>query len=142
MRWNSSLSVGIEAIDSQHRRFVDCVSALERAQFTGDREAVGRVIGQVIDFTVSHFAFEEALMERAGYKLRAYHKSAHDDFTRRMHEFQRRHDSGEDVARGLLAELRSWTTNHMDRDDKDYVKVVRPALQESWVSKVVRLLMS
>jgi hemerythrin len=140
MRWDESLSVGIDAIDNQHREFVDCVSDLERAQALSDRDGVGRVIKRVINFASTHFAFEEELMERGGYKLRAHHKAAHDDFVRRMREYARRHAQGEDVARRLLSELNSWTTNHMDRDDKDYARSVRPATKESWMSRARRVL--
>jgi hemerythrin len=140
MRWDESLSVGIDAIDNQHREFVDCITELERAQALSDRDGVGRVIRRVMNFALTHFALEEELMERGGYKLRAHHKAAHDDFVRRMKDYARSHQQGEDIARKLLSELNSWTTNHMDRDDKDYARSVRPYSRESWMRRARRAL--
>lgn len=36
---------------------------------THNREKVGEVIDQMVDYTLTHFAFEEEMMEKAGYKI-------------------------------------------------------------------------
>jgi hemerythrin len=138
MKWDNTYGVGIDVIDRQHRQLVEHISGLEQALRSGNRAGVGDVIERVIGYTVSHFAFEEALMERAHYAVLAQHKRVHDDFTRRMHDYQRRFQEGEDVGRKLLSELRGWITNHEQRDDRDYVPVVRRTLEEGWMSKTVR----
>jgi hemerythrin len=140
MKWDSTFSVGIDAIDRQHRQIIDYITDLDRALLAGDRDAVGTVIKRMLDYTVTHFAFEEALMERAGYEILPHHKQVHDDFARRMRDYQHRFDQGEDVGRKLLSDLRIWLTNHIRRDDKDYAGVVRGTLEEGWMSKTVRRL--
>jgi hemerythrin len=138
MKWDQTLSVGIDAIDNQHRRLIDYISTLEDAVFNRSRESVGEVIASMIDYTVTHFAFEEALMERAGYKILPHHKKVHDDFAKRMLDYQRRFAAGEDITRKLLSDLRIWLTNHIKRDDKDYAPVVRDILEEGWLGKTLR----
>jgi hemerythrin len=96
------------------------------------------VIANMVDYTITHFAFEEALMERAGYKILGHHKKVHDDFAKRMREYERRFTAGEDITRQLLSDLRIWLTNHIKRDDRDYADVVRDSLEEGWLSKTVR----
>lgn len=138
MKWEPALSVGIEVIDSQHRRIVDYINELEGALQRHDREAVGIVIKLMIDYTITHFSFEEALMEQAGYKLVDEHRRVHEDFTRRMRNYQRRFGAGEDVTRSLMSDLRLWLTNHIKRDDNDYASTVRASLDGGWVAKALR----
>lgn len=140
MKWDNTFSVGIDAIDRQHRQIIDFINELDHALATGNRGAVGTVIQRTIDYTVTHFTFEEALMERAGYNVSSHHKQVHDDFARRMRDYQRQFDEGRDVGRKLLSDLRIWLTNHIRRDDKDYAEVVRGTLEEGWMSKTARRL--
>ncbi len=137
-KWDPSLSVGIAVIDSQHRRIVEYINELESALQRNDQTSVGPVIEQMIDYTITHFAFEEALMERAGYKLFNEHRAVHESFTRLMQDYKKRFARGDDVTRQLLSDLRIWLTNHIKRDDKDYAAVAQRALEEGWVTKTLR----
>ena len=60
--WNDTLNTGISVIDSQHRRIVAYINALEEARSAKDRAQVGQIIEQLVDYTQSHFGFEESLM--------------------------------------------------------------------------------
>lgn len=139
-KWDPSLSVGLDVIDNQHRRIVEYINELNSAMHDHEREKVGEVIDQMVDYTVTHFAFEEELMEKAGYKLVPEHRAVHQAFTRQMHDYKKRFAAGEDVTRDLLSTLRIWLTNHIKRDDKDYSPFVRAMLnkEESWVGKTLR----
>lgn len=139
-KWDPSLSVGLDVIDNQHRRIVEYINELNSAMHEHAREKVGEVIDQMVDYTVTHFAFEEKLMEKAGYKLLPEHVAVHRSFTRQMHDYKKRFAAGEDVTRDLLSTLRIWLTNHIKRDDKDYSPFVKAMLdkEESWVGKTLR----
>ena len=65
--WQDDLNTGIEVIDHQHRRIVEMINHLHVAQTSLQRLVVSDVIDELIDYTLSHFAFEEELMEEAGY---------------------------------------------------------------------------
>ena len=71
--WQDDLNIGIDVIDQQHRR-IEMLNHLHVAQASMRRAAVGEVIDEVVDYTMSHFAFEEELMEEAGYPFCAAHK--------------------------------------------------------------------
>ena len=139
-KWDPSLSVGLDVIDNQHRRIVEYINELNSAMHEHAREKVGEVIDQMVDYTVTHFAFEEKLMEKAGYKLLPEHQAVHRAFTRQMHDYKKRFTAGEDVTRELLSALRIWLTNHIKRDDKDYSPSVKAMLnkEESWMGKTLR----
>ncbi len=125
IRWNHSLEIGIPVIDNQHKRIVAYVNKLEHAHAHQSREELGEVLDEVVDYTLSHFAFEESLMEESGYPFLGPHRRVHELFTRRVADYQQRFKLGEDVAEDLLHTLTAWLINHIQSDDKDYGDAVR-----------------
>ena len=86
------------------------------------------MLNELVDYTLTHFAFEEELQERAGYPFLKAHKRVHDIFTKRVAEFQKRADAGENVAPELLSMLKIWLVNHIKGDDADYAESVKKML--------------
>ena len=125
IQWRPTLETGIDVIDQQHKRIVDYINALRIAQVKGDRGAVARTIDDVIDYTQSHFGFEEALMEDAGYPLLNAHKRVHELFMRRVAVLHQRFKSGEDIAQDLHNVLARWLITHIQTEDRHYVGAVK-----------------
>jgi hemerythrin len=126
--WSADLDTGIPLIDQQHRRIVDFINNLEIAKDTKDKEGVKQIVYDCVDYTLSHFAFEESLQEEAGYAYCKPHKKVHELFARKVSEYQERMDLGDDVAEELHATLARWLVNHIKRDDADYVETVRASM--------------
>ena len=126
--WSPDLNTGIEVIDQQHMRIVDFINDLEAAQVLGDKNKIKAVIDDCVDYTLSHFAFEESLQEEAGYQYAKPHKAVHEVFIKRVAKFQEKHDAGEDVAPQLHAMLSTWLVHHIKRDDMAYVKEVNTSI--------------
>ena len=118
IQWSPTLETGIDVIDQQHKRIVDYINALRIAQGKGDRGAVAKTIDDVIDYTQSHFGFEEALMEDAGYPLLNAHKRVHELFIRRVAVLHQRFKSGEDIAQDLHNVLARWLITHIQTEDR------------------------
>lgn len=141
--WTADLDTGITVIDQQHRRIVDYINQLEVAQLAGDRVLVGQVLDELVDYTLSHFSFEESLQEEAGYQFAKAHKRVHELFVRRVNEYQKRFNAGEDIAEEVNKLLSAWLINHIKHDDADYVSAVRPQMEsltedrrkEGWLSR-------
>ena len=127
--WVPELDTGIAEIDRQHRRIVDYINRLYELRSSPDREGLGDVIGEMIDYTVSHFVFEETLIENAGYMFAGPHKKVHELFTRRVSEMQTRFDAGEDVAAELHGMLSRWLCNHIRNEDHGYVDAAKTYLR-------------
>ena len=125
IQWSPTLETGIDVIDQQHKRIVDYINALRIAQVKGDRGAVAKTIDDVIDYTQSHFGFEEALMEDAGYPLLNAHKRVHELFIRRVAVLHQRFKSGEDIAQELHNVLARWLITHIQTEDRHYVGAVK-----------------
>ena len=122
--WSDDLSVGIEVIDTQHRRIVDYINQLHDVQDKLDRAAVGEVIENLIDYTYTHFAFEETMLEDAGYPLLASHQKIHQRFVETISQFKQRFAAGENVATELCDMLAAWLFDHIRAEDKAYADVV------------------
>ena len=123
--WQDDLNTGGEVIDRQHMRIVEMLNHLHVTQKSMQRVAVGEVIDELIDYTLSHFAFEEELMEEAGYAFCAAHKRVHEVFIKRVSEYRMRFEAGEDITAELKGMLARWLFNHIRGDDKAYAKHVR-----------------
>ncbi|VVC85587.1 bacteriohemerythrin [Sideroxydans sp. CL21] len=128
LHWSSDLNTGIEVIDNQHKRIVDYLNELNDANDRADRQATNHVLNELVDYTLTHFAFEEELQERANYPFVRAHKRVHDIFTKRVAEFQKRAAAGENVAPELLSMLKIWLVNHIKGDDADYADSVKKML--------------
>jgi hemerythrin len=143
--WQDNLNTGIDIIDGQHRRIVDMINELHGAQMHGGA-AVGEVLDEMVDYTLSHFAFEEELMEEAGYPFCAAHKRVHDIFVKRVAEYQMRFRAGEDITDELKNMLSRWLFNHIRSDDKAYADTVKRHLNHfvkthqegGWLSRTVK----
>jgi hemerythrin len=125
IQWQDSLDTGIEVIDIQHRRILAMINELHHVHTKGTHAAVMAVIDEMADYTISHFAFEEALMEDAGYTFASAHKRIHELFAKRVQEYRARAAAGEDVVGELKGMLSRWLSNHIRTDDGHYVGVVR-----------------
>jgi hemerythrin len=129
--WTDQLSIGIDVIDQQHRRIVEYINQLDDARTKGlSREETSWLLNELVDYTISHFGFEESLQEEASYPFSKSHKKVHDLFAQRIAEFQVRFEKGEDVSKALNSLLVTWLFNHIKRDDADYAEAVRAYLKK------------
>lgn len=124
LQWTADLDTGIPVIDSQHKRIVKYINQLGAAQASGNHDEVGETLKQLVDYTLSHFAFEEDLMEENGYRFINAHKRVHRLFVRRINSYVERFQAGEDITIELLATLKTWLINHIKNDDDDYTEII------------------
>ena len=125
--WAESYETGNADIDQQHRELLDLVDELECAE-TESEDALFRVLDHVMDFTVTHFAREENLMQEVGYPAPARQRmiEQHSEFVAyariRFIEFR----DGELVSvMPLQAFLVGWLTLHefgLDRVLADFIR--------------------
>lgn len=107
---------------------------------------MGEVIDEVVDYTMSHFAFEEELMEEAGYPFCAAHKRVHEVFIKRVSEYRMRFQAGEDISDELRTMLSRWLFNHIRGDDQAYAEQVKAHLNQfarehqggGWLGRTLR----
>lgn len=127
--WTDNLNTGIDVIDIQHRRIVDYINKLDDARNSYDKIIIGDVIDALIDYTKSHFGFEEALMEDAGYEFARPHKKVHELFIRRVDELRERFRNGDEILDELQGLLTRWLFSHIKHDDASYVNTIKPKVE-------------
>ncbi|MES9855960.1 MAG: bacteriohemerythrin [Sedimenticola sp.] len=133
MNWKEELETGISVIDGQHKRIVDYINQLnDICQGEGDIE-VSEVIVALVDYTLSHFAFEESLLEEAGYEQNAAHTREHDSFRNKIFDFKERATEGKEVAEPLLQLLNQWLFTHIQHEDGQYVATILQHLKQQEV---------
>ncbi|MDD3341950.1 MAG: bacteriohemerythrin [Sulfurospirillaceae bacterium] len=128
--WDPSFSVNIAVIDDQHKRIIEYINELNSALLYDNKQKVTIVLHQLIDYTISHLAFEESLMQEAGYEKLEPHKKVHASFVGRIDHFKERSLGGEDITRALMNELQVWLLGHIQHDDKDYMQSVTTMLEK------------
>jgi hemerythrin len=145
IEWTEELELGIPVIDGQHRRIVDYINEIHALRHA-DRETVGRIVEDLIDYTCSHFAFEETLLEEAGYEALSIHRETHNAFRRRIASLKERHVSNEDVSAELAQLLEVWLIQHIQEDDASYAPLVHEWMKclasrkqdGSWLNNALR----
>lgn len=143
--WTSEYEISIPVIDGQHRRIVDYINDLHDAVEQADSHTTARVINDLVDYTYSHFAFEEALMEEAGYDALAIHQGTHRAFCQRLDKLKNDFHQGQEVATQLADMLQTWLISHILSDDNSYAPLVRSAMprvethrQGSWLNAALK----
>ncbi len=120
--WTARLSVGVEAIDAQHRELYRRVDAFLRALAEGrsgaEIQPLVRFLGAYIR---EHFASEQQMMELSEYAGMGDHMAEHhwfeDEYQRLAEELEREGPTG-DVARSLASLLTRWLDHHVETTDR------------------------
>ena len=137
MAWGPKLETGIDEIDSQHQTLVRLVNQLHRAMKLkhGALES-GKVLSELADYTVQHFAHEEELFDKYGYPETGSHKEIHENLVAKVLEFQKEFKSGSaSLSMELMDFLTSWLRSHIMEVDMAYVPYLKEKLGSDNASK-------
>jgi len=120
--WDDTLSVGVRALDDQHKGLIQVLNELHDAMVKGVvRQAAGPLLEKLAKYTREHFVAEEAMMKRAGYPELEAHRGKHLELTRQVEEYVTRFQNGEiGLSVHLLDFLRRWLTTHIQKEDFQY----------------------
>lgn len=64
MKWVPEYNTGIDVIDDQHKRILDYINEIDEIDVNTNRARVKQILENIIDYTQSHFTFEESLQKR------------------------------------------------------------------------------
>ncbi len=143
--WSPNYAIGIDVIDRQHQRILDYINQVYDARAENNsHDILQDVLNNLVDYTYSHFEFEEALMEEAEYEELAEHKLTHKDFCHLINKLKQRFDHGEAVAEELADMLQKWLLKHIMTDDRSYAAVVKSRIlhgegepHRNWVQNAI-----
>ncbi|MDA8325623.1 MAG: bacteriohemerythrin [Nitrospiraceae bacterium] len=120
--WTSDLNTKIGSIDEQHHRLVFLINNLHEAMKTGKgREALGKILDEMIEYAKTHFATEERLMTAHSYPGYALHKKEHDEFKQKATKLDQDFKSGKQlITVEVMQFLKNWLTLHIKGTDQKY----------------------
>ncbi len=118
--WKPEYSVHHPDIDRQHQRLAMLVNDLHIAMAEGKgRQAVGRVLTELADYTKNHFSYEERQMESAGFPAVAQHKELHHKLLQQVEQFVKEWKERESVNVVEVSDfLKDWLLKHIGENDR------------------------
>lgn len=125
--WTDVLLVGHEAIDADHRRIFEIADRLHAGLHRINEDGVVRqVMAELADYTLTHFAREEALMKEASYPGLEEHRFEHELIIYRLRNLQRQANSGRaGLAEELEIFLDRWLARHILTSDANIAAALR-----------------
>ncbi len=121
--WSETYSVGVTEVDRQHKILIQLINDLHQGIADNNGEhAIKKSLEALVQYTVSHFAFEEEMFDHTNYPDVVAHKAKHEKLLGQVTGFVRRVESGADetVYNELLSFLTDWLVNHIQGSDKQY----------------------
>ena len=122
IKWRDSYNTGIEAVDLEHRKLVELIEAMYiNVRDKKPKEAVEKVMKEIVDYTQNHFTNEDSLMQNAQYPELDAHKTEHQNLIDEVAVFQDRLlNNFPDGREDLYHFLREWLINHILDSDKKF----------------------
>jgi len=153
--WNEGMSVGIEAIDEDHKKIIAILAKLTSSEHGKTSEqTIDAIFTELEQYVILHFAREEKLLEQACYAEITSHKASHQKFIDHLpalkHEWLT--ENCIDCSTKITTFLHQWIIKHILVEDLDYVSSVykfsdvpdeaeaEQRLQSSFVAKTSRVL--
>ncbi len=121
-KWSPEYSVNIKTIDSQHQELVNILNRLFIAvsKREGDK-VIGGILDGLMDYTKTHFALEERLMQQAKYKDLEAHKLEHKKLIEELDRLCKKHLLEEKpIYFEMLSFLKTWLREHIQGVDTKY----------------------
>lgn len=111
VEWRDCFKINIPQVDYEHRHLFALVKAL-------NLQSVDRTLEELLDYVVTHFSSEQALMEDSGYPAFEEHLKLHEAFSGFVGEFLGSSDVwSEERVRELRRFLNKWLIGHIMTHD-------------------------
>jgi methyl-accepting chemotaxis protein/hemerythrin len=122
LEWDPSFSTGVAKYDQQHKVLFNMVNDLADAmQQKKSKEAVGRVLNGLAEYTINHFADEERSFSQSRSPEETQHKELHKKLLDQVTALIGKFNAGEPlIAQDVINFLQDWLINHIKGTDKKY----------------------
>ena len=121
------LHTGFHEQDRQHQKLIDLINALYSAfSNSNDRAIIGKVLDDLIDYTVYHFGYENDLMKQYGFSATEGHIAIHKKFVDQVIGLKKRFEAGEKIMGvNVMDFLKDWLESHIMKTDKVLAKFLK-----------------
>ena len=129
IRWTSNLETGNHRIDQQHKQLFKLTSDIVDSYMSGkSSELVAKTLDFLAEYTVKHFADEEALQIQYDFPDYKNHKKMHDDFKESVIDLitkYKANDNSIDLHSTVNSIVVRWLVQHIQREDSKIAQHIR-----------------
>lgn len=124
--WKQIYSVNVSEIDKQHKRLFEIgkqISDLVLARDDYDHyDEIMTILQELKVYTLSHFEYEEKLMEQYGFKEADSHKIEHIFLVKRLDRLQKKDidTKQKEAVIELITFISDWIAGHILKTDMRY----------------------
>ncbi len=122
LEWKDDYSVGIDSIDQQHKKLISLINQLQTAiDYSTGKEFEQEALDELVDYTKTHFSYEEGLLRDNDYPDYENHKAQHEKMFKKVEEVLSDYEHDQDSAMSDAVEyLKDWLIKHINGTDKEY----------------------
>ena len=129
MKWDDSLSIGVELIDEQHREWIERLGNVKSAieEHRGMLH-VANALDFLVDYTRFHFSTEEKYMAETGYSEFDNHRAKHDELKDTLGDLIadfRDYGVTEKLSRAIGTFLGNWLRDHIRVVDQAFAAFLK-----------------
>jgi hemerythrin len=128
LSWKDEYSVGIEAVDHEHRELIELINRLHQELDAADaRRTVPGFFGDLLEGISAHFALEEKFMRDRRYDRLGAHKQDHERLLDDLRDIMDAFERAEEIDSVELAtRLDSWFSRHFRTHDAELHQAFGP----------------
>lgn len=134
--WKNEYSLGIPAIDIQHKELLRIGMKLYELMSNKETRKADKyddimdIIHELKEYTVYHFDYEENLFDDADYEHTVEHIKQHNSFIDKVTEIEESDiDTFQNmISMELIAFIATWIEKHILESDVNYVETVKEFL--------------
>ncbi len=129
--WTEKFSVGVEALDDQHKELFKLLHDLSVALKTDVNADPGSALTRLQTYILFHFSSEEHLLAKYGYADLEQHVEEHERFKAKVDEFKRKYsDDKPKLALEIRNWIAEWIVSHVMETDKKYADFLAPKVRK------------
>lgn len=129
IKWDESLSIGVELIDEQHKKWIEHIQNVQAAiEARRGMPQIANTLDFLINYTQFHFSTEEKSMSETGYSELENHRAKHEELKGTLDNLIE--DFREDGVTEKLSEaigtfLGNWLRNHIRVVDQAFAAFLK-----------------
>ena len=129
--WREQLSVGNDAIDSDHRYLIEVINQVERNLEAKNQDELSASLDSLSKYSQEHFAREEKIAHAVGYGKAHQLSLSHEILFKQLDQAKREIRAmgkswSSEVVENFVDFLRNWLINHVIKEDL----LMKPSLQK------------
>ena len=129
IKWDESLSIGIELIDEQHKKWIKYIHNVQAAiEARRGMPQVASTLDFLVDYTQFHFSTEEKYMSQTGYSELENHRARHEELKSTLDDLVedfRQEGVTEKISEAIGTFLGNWLRNHIRVVDQAFAAFLK-----------------